>query len=182
MSQSAKREGLTRLSGSEVTVCFVSGQEFEGVTAEWLLPRLRLDPGASPVDAFEGIHIVLDDEMLEYEDLPESIFGETSGALVLASFTDGDIISGSIHLVGEWLERFAVEVEHVFTHVGKDADPRDLVFESLPEICQRWTPTEHETFIINSPHLSAGDAADRQWTLDFAGEAGYVVLNDVSLR
>lgn len=173
---------MTRLAGTEVTVPFVSGQEFEGVTAEWLLDRLRLDPAASPVDGFEGIHVVLDDELLEYDDLPESIFGEGPSSRFLASFSNGDIISGSINLVGEWLEQFAVEVEHTYAHVGTGADPRGLVFEKLPEICARWTPTEHETFMIESPHLSADDASDRQWVLDLAGEAGHVTLNDVPLR
>lgn len=173
---------VTSLAGTEVTVPFVPGQEFEGVKSEWLLGRLRLDPAASPVDALEGIHVVLDDELLEYDDLPEAIFGEGPSSGFLASFSNGDIISGSINLAGEWLEHFAIEVEHTFTHVGNGADPRGLVFERLPEICARWTPTEHETFLIESPYLSADDASDRLWVLDLAGEAGHVNLNDVPLR
>lgn len=173
---------MTRLSGTEVTVSFIPGQEFEGVAAEWLLPRLRLDPAASSVEVLDGLHVVLDHELLEYEDLPESIFGEDPRSLFLASFTDGDMISGSINLVGEWLEHFAAEVEHTFTWVGRAADPRDLVLDRLPEICDRWTPTEHETFNIESPRLSPDDAADRQWVLGLAGDAGHVTLNGVPLR
>ena len=170
------------LAGDEAEVLFSPGDEFEGVTSEWLVPRLRLDPAASPVDAEMGLHVVLEDEHLEDLGNEWSIFGTSNGHASLASFGNGDIIGGSIDLSGDWVEFFAPEIEHVYLWVGPVDDLRRLVYSELPSAASYWEPTEDQLFEVESPHLDADNPEDRAFILDLAGEAGEVTLNGTGLR
>lgn len=173
---------MRTLSGHEDEVLFSPGEEFQGVTSEWLLPRLRLDPAASPVDVELGLHVLLDDEVLE--DLTDTapIFGTRNVSASLASFGDGGIIGGSIGLEGDWIEFSAPEITHTYTWVGPVEDLRRLVYTELPEAVSYWEPTEDQLFEVESPHLDPDNPEDRAFILDLAGDAAEVTLNGSLLR
>lgn len=175
------------LTGTEEIVMFVPGESFTGVTPEWLLPRLRLDPASSSVNLMDGLVIFIDDEPF---DLPDGdVIQDISDVLdpeapdgEIVSYDNGGIIGGRFDLVRGWIRDWSPEVREDLVFVGEDPDLHTLAREKLVEGTFYWEAQEHELFNVDSPYLSAEDPADVEFVLGAACEAGRVVLNGVALR
>lgn len=171
-----------RLAGDEFVVWFRDGDDFSGVTEEWLRPRLRLDPACKEVDLFErtGPSVFLNGEELEDMDIYALLGGDMGE---LCSYGNGGIIGGRVELVGGWLEVYDPELRHTLTWVGSDPSRlRELALERIADGMYDWEPQAHEVVEVTSPFLDPADASDRLAILAVAGDAGSVQLNGTELR
>jgi hypothetical protein len=175
------------LTGTEETVVFAPGDEFTGVNFDWLAPRLRLNPAASPVDLMIGMVIYLDDDFLDIpdgdliQDITDVIdVGPHDGELV--SYGNGGVIGGRFDIRGGWVEDSAPEVRHALTHIGEAPDLHALARAYLVTGFDCWEPQDHELCEVDSPYLSADNPGDVDVTLAVACRAGVVRLNGTVLR
>lgn len=100
-------------------VPFRPGDEFSGVEAADLLPRLRLTPDASPVDLMQSSFTVFIDDV-EYDvDQETALVGEWVEVL---SVTDGDALGYSVSRGGDWWHHWATDAVEEYVYLP-GADP-----------------------------------------------------------
>lgn len=171
---------MRNLAGDEEEVLFSPGDAFRGVQADWLIPRLRLDPRRSPVDLTVTLmNITVDGELIEDVDEHTSIFGRDGQKVSLASFSDGPagMIGGSLTLLGDWTHFHAYEIANRYTWVGPRADRGHLVRSFLSTDARYWKPQPDQEYHFESPYLDSQIPADRRFALDLAAKADSVILN-----
>jgi hypothetical protein len=133
--------GRTAEAGAQA-VSFRPGDEFWGVEAAALLPRLRLAPDASPVDLTQSSFTVFIDEV-EYDVDPETaIVGDCQEIL---SVTDGDALGYVIDRYGDWWHHWAADAvdEYVYLPRAESEVAVNLLIErsGLQDLLQdaEWT-------------------------------------------
>lgn len=175
---------MRELQGDDSVVLFRNTDEFAGVDPAWLLPRLRLDPDSSPVNATDGLTVFLDgrdlvDSGLSYE---QSIYGAGPWEEELASFESGGLIWGLFEQRGEWVLFVYPEVTFTLFYVGIETDPHEVIHRLLPHISHYWEPMEDDEVSFASPVLNATRSDDRDLCLSVSGLACTVTLNGVEIR
>lgn len=109
-------------------VPFRPGDEFSGVEAADLLPRLRLTPDASPVDLMQSSFTVFIDEV-EYDvDPATAIVGDCEEIL---SVTDGDALGYVVSRCGDWWCHWAADAvdEYVYLPGAESEGAVNLLIE-----------------------------------------------------
>jgi hypothetical protein len=178
---------LRRLTGTEEEVFFHNGDEFTGVECTWLLPRLRLDPNASPVDATGGFVIYLEDDSIDIPDwatVPDlhDLLGTGPHDGLLVAYGNGGIFGGRCEVVGGWIEDWSPEVRRDLIWVGNVTDLHGLAMTYLWQGLSDWEPNHDELLEVDSPYLSVERLEDVEGVLGLAAEAGQVILNGTSIR
>ena len=123
-----------RLSGDESIVFFEPGDEFEGVDAEWLLPRLRLNPEVGSIDLDWGsLTVFVEDEEFDLTDDLESVLGAGPHDSDLCRVEDPDGATAECRVIGGWLETVAPDIAHELTWIGEGCD--------LDQVTEEFTTT-----------------------------------------
>ena len=169
------------IAGNEEVVFFQDGDQFFGVSLEWLLPRLRLDPACGQIDILEGGPIiVLDNEIQEDLDIYAMLGADEAS---LCAYDNGGNTGAPYSIAGGWLISFAAEDRHTLTWIGTGShDLRQLALDKLSEAMSDWMPGPHERCDVTSPYLQAHNAEDVGNILVLAGEASPVSLNGIVIR
>lgn len=175
------------LDGTEIEVLFHPGEQFTGVTAEWLAPRLRLDPAASPVEG--EIFLYLDEEDLHYDSRLENLGGqplgpqENSGSVV--SVECDDFYGKSAYIDGNWLVREEDDpTDTIYEYLAEGTDMVDFALGLLSDLLEDADPSMNEFSVIevSSRFLDASQSEVVAEVLALAGQAGAVFLNGTQLR
>jgi hypothetical protein len=86
-------------------VLFTPGDEFHAIAPEDLLPRLRVDPAASPVNLMQCAFTVYIDDV-EYDVDPDTAFGRFEAIL---SITGDNTVGYVISRCGDWWTHWAAD-------------------------------------------------------------------------
>ena len=180
---SDRSDSVRLLNGSEEFVVCEPGDRFSGVSSEWLIPRLRLDPKSSPIEG--GFEIYLDEEDLCFPDLSTDELGaEPFGS---AEY-DGNLISVGIgesfgmwsEIKGNWIRSGDAEigVSHVYT--ADTSDLSSLALKELSEILNfsdAITIEEDNDLSITSPFIDPMDEQVVSQILAMAPNASSISIN-----
>jgi hypothetical protein len=133
---------VTHLTGDEIEVLFVPGQEFAGVTEEWLRPRLRLNPVLGSINVEEmSLHVYLDNEVLEDFEAQSILgIGPNDGDFVkIESYNES---GGLAWIMGGWLNFSAPEIIHTVTWIGQEPIWKEIYEDLIMEIFNFWDECE----------------------------------------
>lgn len=177
------------LEDDDAAVLFRLDQEFTGMPMAWLVPRLRLDPAASPVDVSGGMVVYLDGDDI---DIPDSstieditdVLGSGPNDDASAWVDDGGVMGVRFSIHGGWLRDTSPEGPDwdTLTWVGAGIESRAVLMGALVDFMVEWGPDPDVPIHLGCTCLSVDDPDDVQAALSIAGDATDVSLNRTTLR
>lgn len=173
------------LGGDEEVVVFKPADEFVGVTPDWLLPRLRLDPSISPLEDADSICVYVNGEEFSDEfpndELP--IFGPGPQRDYLMGLGDGRMLSACWEIQGQWVRFSVLEVCSRLFHIGANQDFRAVCHSLVSAIDEYWDIYDEDQVVdLSSPFLDAGNPEDQDLARSYSDGSIPVFLNGTELQ
>ena len=180
----SSQDGARRPAGNEELILCLPDDRFTGVTAEWLIPRLRLDPDVSHLEG--GFEIYLDGEDFFFPDMTTDelgacVFGRTENDGDLVTVGIGEYFAMHSNIWGGWVESIDVDDSTTdFSYVSEEADLKEIALlevAGMLNISDAIDLEEDNDFSVRSPFLSADDPQVVAELMRLAPRASSITIN-----